>query len=235
MFIISEIAPQFGNDIDLAEQMILQSKLNGAKAAKVQLYPADLFSDSPSEYLKSRELSFEDFKRLKEFGDKINLPVFATAFTDETLDWCLELDQQYFKVAARTHLENPELVEKILATDKTVFVSVPSSLDPSTIKVQENCIYLYCVVQYPTLLEDVSMPDFESTFFDGISDHSIGISAALMSSTKGATYLEKHFTISTALQRSNEKAHVGAMDAEQLNQIATLSKEFEQLRSFDTK
>jgi len=235
MFIISEIAPQFGNDIDLAEQMILQSKLNGAKAAKVQLYPADLFSDSPSEYLKSRELSFEDFKRLKEFGDTINLPVFATAFTDETLEWCLDLDQQYFKIAARTHLENPALVEKILATDKTVFVSVPSTLDPSTIKAQKNCIYLYCVVQYPTLLEDVSMPDFENTFFSGISDHSIGIAAALMSSTKGATYLEKHFTISAALQRSNEKAHVGSMDAEQLQQIATLSREFEQLREFATK
>ena len=232
MFIISEIAPQFGDDVDLAEQMIMQSKLNGARAAKVQLYPADLFSDNPSDYLKARELTFDDFKRLKEFGDKINLPVFATAFTNETLDWCLELDQKYFKIAARTHLENPELVERILQTDKTVFVSVPSTLDPATIEVKENCVYLYCVVQYPTLLEDVIIPDFDNSIFDGISDHSIGIAAPLMASSQGATYLEKHFTVSHALQRSNEKAHVGSMTADQLSQIYTLSKEFEQLRSF---
>ena len=55
MFIISEIAPQFGDDLNLAEQMILQSKLAGAHAAKVQLYPADLFADNPASYLRARE------------------------------------------------------------------------------------------------------------------------------------------------------------------------------------
>ena len=89
MFIISEIAPQFGDDFDLAEQMILQSKLAGAHAAKVQLYPTDLFTDNPAQYLRDRELSFDDFKRLKEYGDKVDLPVFATAFTNEMLAWCI--------------------------------------------------------------------------------------------------------------------------------------------------
>ncbi len=229
MFIISEISPQFGNDLNLAEQMIMQSKYAGASAVKIQLYPADMFFENPSEYVRSRELSFDDFKRLKEFGDNINIPVFATAFNAETLSWCHELDQQYYKVAARMHIENPELVEEILSTNKTVIVSVPSDFDLSKIKRQENCIYLYCVSQYPTLLEDVCIPDFESSIFDGISDHSIGISAALYSSANGATAFEKHFTISKALQRSNEKGHVGAMDSHELEQIASLSREFELL------
>jgi len=200
MFIISEIAPQFGDDLDLAEQMILQSKMAGASAAKVQLYPANLFTENPAEYLKSRELSFEDFKRLKDYGDKVGLPVFATAFTNETLDWCIELKQKYYKIAARSHKENPE-----------------------------NCIYFHCVVQYPTLLEEMIIPDFNETIFDGISDHSIGISAALYASANGAKYLEKHFSVSTALQRFNEKAHVGSMNRFELEQISTLSREFELL------
>ncbi|MFT5111411.1 MAG: sialic acid synthase SpsE [Parasphingorhabdus sp.] len=225
MFIISEIAPQFGDDLDLAEQMILQSKMAGAKAAKVQLYPADLFSDNPEPYLRARELSFDDFKRLKNYGDSIGLPVFATAFTDECLDWCRELNQKYFKIAARTHLENPDLVSRILDLRQTVFVSVPSTLDISKVKILDNCIYLHCVVQYPTLLEDMIIPDFKNSIFDGISDHSIGISAALCAAAHGATYLEKHFTVSAALQRSNEKAHVGGMTYGQLDQIVNLSRE----------
>ena len=231
MFIISEIAPQFGNDLDLAEQMILQSKLAGAHAAKVQLYPADLFSDNPAPYLRERELSFDDFKRLKEYGDKVGLPVFATAFTYEMLEWCVDVKQKYYKIAARTHRENPELVERVLAQKERVFVSVPSDLDPSEVQVQDNCTYMHCVVQYPTLLEDMIIPDFHNTIFDGISDHSIGISAALCAAAKGATCLEKHFTISTALQRSNEKAHVGGMDRHQLEQIASLSREMALLGS----
>ena len=231
MFIISEIAPQFGDDLDLAEQMILQSKLAGAKAAKVQLYPADLFTEDPAPYLRARELSFDDFKRLKEYGDKVGLPVFATAFTIEMLDWCIDLRQKYYKIAARTHRENPDLVEKVLAQNARVFVSVPSDLDPSEVQVQDNCTYMHCVVQYPTLLEDMIIPDFRHSIFDGISDHSIGISAALYAAAKGAKVLEKHFTVSPSLQRSNEKAHVGGMDRYQLEQIANISREMSLLGS----
>lgn len=227
MFIISEIAPQFGDDLDLAEQMILQSKLAGARAAKVQLYPADLFSDDPAPYLRARELSFEDFKRLKSYGDTIGLPVFATAFTEERLEWCMELGQAYYKIAARTHAENPDLVAQILGLGHTVFVSVPSDMNPAKIEVLDNCVYLHCVVQYPTLLEDMIIPDFQDSIFSGISDHSIGISAALCAAARGASYLEKHFTVSAALQRSNEKAHVGGMTFEQLNLISNLSREIE--------
>ena len=43
MFIISEISPQFSGKVEVAEQMILQSKLAGANAIKVQLYTETQF------------------------------------------------------------------------------------------------------------------------------------------------------------------------------------------------
>jgi len=225
MFIISEISPQFGNDLDVAEQMILQSKLAGANAAKVQLYPTELFVDHPDPYVKSRELSFEDFKRLKTYGDNIGLPVFATAFTDDRLDWCIELKQKYYKIAARTHAENSELVDRTLSLGETTFVSVPCDYDLDKILIRENCVYLSCVVKYPTLLEEVALPDFQNSIFKGLSDHSPGISAALLAAARGCQYLEKHFTISHSLQRSNEKAHFGAMTQSELAMIRQLSNE----------
>lgn len=231
MFVISEISPQFGPDLDVAEQMILQSKMGGASAVKLQLYPADLFTEDPDNYLISRELSYDDFERLVKFGRTINMPVFATAFTEERLQWCIEVGQEYYKVAARTHRENSDLVEKITSRPERVFVSVPSDYDLADVEVKNNCIYLYCVVQYPTLLENVRFPDFNNSIFAGFSDHSIGISAAFFACAHGCRYLEKHYTLSHALQRSNEKAHVGAMNFEELRQIVDVSRELELLRA----
>lgn len=230
MFIVSEISPQFGNDLDVAEQMILESKMGGANAAKLQLYPAEMFSPEPVDpYVKSRELSFEDFKRLKTYGDKVGLPVFATAFDDERLEWCLEVDQAYYKIAARQHKENPELVDKITSMGKKVFVSIPHDYDVASVEVREGCIYLYCIVQYPTLLEDVTIPTFHDTIFEGISDHSLGIAAPLIAAARGAKYLEKHYTINYAWQRSNEKAHLGAMTLEDLRAIKRISSDMERI------
>ncbi len=234
MFIVSEISPQFGNDLDVAEQMILESKMAGANAAKLQLYPAEMFSPEPvAPDVKSRELSFDDFKRLKTYGDKAGLPVCATAFDDERLGWCLDLDQEYYKVAARQHKENPELVDKITSMGKSVFVSVPHDYDVSSVEVRPGCIYLYCIVQYPTLLEDVSIPTFHDTIFEGISDHSLGNAAALIAAARGAKYLEKHYTINYAWQRSNEKAHLGAMTMEDLRTIKRISSDMERILAED--
>lgn len=229
MFIISEISPQFGTDLDLAEQMILQSKLSGANAVKLQLYPVSKFFEDPSPYIRDRELDFEGFKRLKEYGDKIGIPTFATAFTEGMLDWCIELDQKYYKIAARMHREDPELVDKVVALKKPTFVSYGHDFDSGKVRQDEHCVNLFCVSNYPTLLEDVNLPDFRSSPFVGYSDHSIGISAAIYAASKGCQYLEKHFTTSHALQASVEKAHLGSMTMEDLMLIKRISGDFSRI------
>ena len=229
MFIVSEISPQFGTDLDLAEQMILQSKMAGANAVKLQLYPVTKFFDDPSPYIRERELSFDDFRRLKEYGDKVGMPTFATAFTDEMLDWCIELDQAYYKVAARMHAEDPALTDRVISLGRPTFVSYPSTFDPAEVRSDANCINLYCISNYPTLLEDVSLPDFSNSPFDGYSDHSIGVSAAILAASKGCRYLEKHYTTSYARQASVEKAHLGSMTMEDLMLIKRISTDFSRI------
>ena len=63
--------------------------------------------------------------------------------------------------------------------------------------------------------------------FSGISDHSLGIAAALLAASRGAKYLEKHFTINHSGQRSNEKAHLGAMTVDELRDIKRISGDME--------
>lgn len=222
MFIISEIFPQHGGSLETAQQMILQSKLGGADAVKVQLYEANQFGAERA-YL---ELKFEGLKSLKEYADRLGIPLFATPFTSERLEWCISLDLKYLKVPARMHGENPGLVEKILKHNKPTFVSVPSDYPVEKVPVASNAIYFYCILKYPTLLEEISYPDFRNSIFSGFSDHSLGTSGAVMAAARGAKYLEKHFTLSHHSQKTTEKAHLGSMTMEELREIKRITDGF---------
>jgi len=227
MFIISEIFPQHGGSLEVAEQMILQSKIGGADAIKVQLYGANQFGANRA-YL---ELSFDGLKRLKEYADRLNIALFATPFTHERLDWCVELDLPYLKVAARMNHESPDLVEAIMSKNKPTFFSIPSDYDLSKVKKYDNATYLYCIVKYPTRLDESSFPDFQNSIFDGISDHTLGNASVLYASAHGATCMEKHFTLSKAFQKETEKAHLGSMDLNDLTLLKNLTSEIEMIRA----
>jgi len=186
MFIISEIFPQHGGDLAVAEQMILQSKLAGADAVKVQLYGATQFgAERAYQFGAERaylELSKEGLKRLNDYAKNLGIALFATPFSMERLDWCLELDLPYLKVAARMHKEFPELTAAIMSHKKPTFVSIPSDTNPDEIEKFDHATYLYCVVKYPTRVDEFSMPDFNRSIFHGISDHTLGNAGALFAS-----------------------------------------------------
>ena len=224
MFIIAEIFPQHSGSLELAETMILQSKMGGASAVKLQLYRGNQFSSDGLDrnYI---ELDRKGLARLSDYGRRIGIPVFSTAFDEERLNWVIDEDQAFYKIPSRMHKEDPALVEKILALGKPTFVSIPDGVDYDMYKGIPNLILLKCVSQYPTFLEDWDIGVFEEGGIVGISDHSPGISAALKSCALGATYLEKHFTISTSLQRSTEKAHLGAFTFEELLDLKRKSLE----------
>ena len=226
MFIISEISPQFHGDIKIAEQMILQSKLGGADAVKVQLYTEDQFGIERS-YLS---MSYQDLKSLKKYADQLNIDLFATPFTRERLDWCLKLGLPYLKVAARMHKEMPELTKEIMNQNIPTIVSIHSDVNEEEIEIFDHATYLYCVAKYPTRLDESSFPNFNNGRFKGISDHTLGNSAALFASSHGAMYLEKHFTLRNSFQYKTEQAHLGAMTMNDLIMIKNTSYEFEIIR-----
>ena len=228
MFVISEISPQHHGDQHIAEQMILQSKLGGAEAVKVQLYDPEQFNKP-----ESHAMSKEQLRDLRDFGDAHGIPVFATAFAPKFLDWCVDLDLKYMKVAARMHVGFPELTRDVMQVGKPTFVSIPSDMpqaDVDNIALEDHATYLYCVVKYPTLVEEFRMPDFATTRFSGISDHTLGNSAAMFASAHGAMYLEKHFTLRKSFQRTGELAHLCSMDLQDLMEIRNTASEFELLR-----
>jgi sialic acid synthase SpsE len=221
MYLISELHGQYSGDLNVAEQMILQSKMFGAHAVKVQLYdPMRLNNNQRHQYLS---LSFDDLKRLKEYADSLRIDFFASFFDQERLEWCLKLDLPVLKIASLALHRYPELCKEAVATGKRTLISL-GMYDWQSQGVPfeaRNVEYLYCVAKYPATLEDVEMPDFEASFFAGYSDHTVGTTACMVAIARGARIIEKHLTLSHSLQKDTEKAHACGMTFEELRTIRT--------------
>ena len=69
VYIISELCGQWGGSVRRAEQMILQSKMGGADAVKVQLYDTYRMPGENREKWEYLSMNRDNFKRLKEFAD----------------------------------------------------------------------------------------------------------------------------------------------------------------------
>ena len=106
----------------------------------------------------------------------------ASVFNEEAFELSKKINQKKFKIASRTVVDNPALVEKILKLNKPTFISLGmSDKENLPFKEYDNVHYLWCKSKYPTLPSDlVDLPkDFKNSKFDGYSDHSIGIEIPL--------------------------------------------------------
>jgi sialic acid synthase SpsE len=84
-----------------------------------------------------------------------------------------------------------------------------------------NVVYFHCVSKYPHNYNDAmeKMPlRFEGPLL-GYSDHSIGISSCMEAVKRGATFIEKHFTLNHDLQSETEGAHICSMNVRQLDEL----------------
>ena len=125
------------------------------------------------------------------------------------VEWCKKLNFSHYKIASRS-IDDIKLCKKIIDTKKTTLISL-GMYDFKSKKIpfkEKNIKYLYCVSKYPTSLGDIEMPDFTKSFFSGYSDHTVGISAVLLAISRGAEYIEKHFSNNKASGSDTEMARL---------------------------
>ena len=68
------------------------------------------------------------------------------------------------------------------------------------LKLQQKVTLLHCTTEYPTPFDDVNLRamDTMASAFGlpvGLSDHTMGYSAAIAAAARGAVVIEKHFTL----------------------------------------
>ncbi len=138
------------------------------------------------------------------------LECFSTPFDTGAVDFLEELDVPCYKIASFENTDTP-LIRRIAATGKPIIMSTGmasiTDLDQAvrTIRQQSNnsIILLKCTSSYPATPDHSNIrtiPHLRDLFGCqvGLSDHTLGIGVAVASVALGATFIEKHFTLSRA-------------------------------------
>lgn len=146
------------------------------------------------------------FDRCKEKG----IVCFSTPFDFTAVDFLEELDCPIYKIASFENIDIP-LIKRVAQTGKPMIVSTGmasiSELDDLVRTAKENgcndLTLLKCTSSYPATPEGTNLltiPHMKELFKCnvGLSDHTLGIGAAVASVALGATVIEKHFTLSRA-------------------------------------
>ena len=144
---------------------------------------------------------------IKERANDLGMICFSTPFDETALDFLEDLDMPAYKIASfeNTHLP---LIKKVASTGKPMIVSTGmatiSELDETVQTIRkagcENFILLKCTSTYPASPENsniLTIPHMRELFKCevGLSDHTMGIGAALAAVSHGASIIEKHFTL----------------------------------------
>lgn len=233
MLIIAEIGINHNGNINLAHELIKQARENGADIAKFQFYdPAKIFGPNGShpdeenyKFALRVQFDFEQARQLKQWCDYEGIELMASVFDEERFEWMETLGVNRYKIASRT-VENKDVCRKILKTRKETFISLGLWRGRGVPYETDNAKYLYCVTKYPCAHTDVHMPsNFNTSDYCGFSDHTVGIETALVAIARGASVIEKHFTLNKGLEGPD---HICSMIPEELNILAKYGRRIEQ-------
>ena len=152
------------------------------------------------------ELHEPIMKRAKELG----ILCFSTPFDNAAVDYLEDLNVPAYKIASfeNTHLP---LIKKVASTGKPMIISTGmasvAEMDEIVQVIRdagcEQFILLKCTSNYPSTPENsnvLTIPHMRNLFNCevGLSDHTMGIGAAVAAVAHGATLIEKHFTLCRA-------------------------------------
>lgn len=243
-YLIAEGGVNHNGDLHLAYQLIDAAKQSGADAVKFQTFKTEnlLTRSAPlAEYQKKMglvsqfdmakqlELSFDDFKKLKNYSEKAGITFLSTPDDEESLEFLNALDVGLIKIGSGevTHLPFLRLAAKtgkpiILSTGMSTLEEVREAVDVILTAGNARLILLHCVSAYPAPSEQINlraMQTLKSVFQlpVGFSDHTLGIHISLAAAALGAKVIEKHLTIDRNLPGPD---HASSLDPSEMKSLA---------------
>lgn len=237
-FIIAEIGVNHNGDVNLAKKMIKSASECGVDAVKFQTFKSeDLVTEnaktaeyqetntdenSQFEMLKKLELTFDDFKELKEYASNCNVMFISSPFDIGSVNLLENLDVSLYKLGSG-ELTNFELIDHVQKTNKPIILSTGmATLDEiqetyDFIENKSNLTILHCITGYPTSFEEANLnfiKILQSKFNVpiGFSDHSPGIELPIAAVALGACVIEKHFTLDKNLEGPDHKASLNPVE-----------------------
>ena len=197
IFIVAEIGVNWDGDFEIAEEMMNKAKEVGCNAVKFQSYKESTVKDHPERIrLMNSTITKSNIETINDLAKSIGIEWLCTPMYPEAVDM-LEPFVKRFKITeydGRPLLENKtsELLERVLKTNKEVFVSSQTTLRETTYFKHSNIKWLYCVPKYPCVLSDFDFKNIKD--FHGFSNHCPHFMPPLAAAILGAKILEVHIT-----------------------------------------
>ncbi|MDB4513378.1 pseudaminic acid synthase [Akkermansiaceae bacterium] len=225
VFIIAELSANHNGSLETALETIRAAKRTGADAIKLQTYTADtitLNSRRPDFMIEHGTIwdgqnlydlydqahtPWEWHKALFEEAENEGLYCFSSPFDPTAVDLLEDLNCPAYKVASAEITDIP-LIEYIASKGKPIILSTGMANEEDI----ELALYavrktgnqqiglLKCTSSYPAPIEEANLimiQDLAERFniVPGLSDHTMGYVAPIVSVCFGARVIEKHFIL----------------------------------------
>jgi pseudaminic acid synthase len=230
VYVVAELSANHNQDFDQAVRIIQAAKQAGADAVKIQTYTADTitiqcdreeFRIGGGTLWDGRTLfqlynqaftPWEWQPKLKQAAHDLSMDFFSSPFDDTAVDFLEKMNVPAYKLAS-FELVDIGLIRKIAATGKPLILSTGMA----TVEEIEEAVaiarqagsnqiaLLKCTSAYPATPDDMNLrtiPELAKRFGvpAGLSDHTMGSTAAVTAVTLGASIIEKHITLSRSMK-----------------------------------
>jgi N,N'-diacetyllegionaminate synthase len=234
-FIIADAGVNHNRSLELALRLVDVARQAGADAVKFQTFKAEKIvspvapkaeyqiantqsSESQLEMVKALELTFDEFRSVRDYCQRRNVLFMSTAFDEESADFLDELGMPVFKIPSG-EITNLPLIAHIARKRKPILMSTGmSNLEEvreafNTIQGcgNDEVVILQCTSDYPADPSTINLRAMATMHNEfhvdvGYSDHSRGIEIPLAAVALGACVVEKHFTTDRTLRGPDHKA-----------------------------
>ncbi len=235
VYIIAEAGVNHNGSLELAKKLVDIAAEAGADAVKFQTFvPENMVSryaekadyqkettdkvESQLEMLRNLVLKKEYHQVLIDHAKEKGIQFISTPFDFESIDFLATLNLPLFKIPSGeiTNLPYLERIGKlgkpvILSTGMSTLEEVRTAVDILKKHGSTKVSVLHCNTQYPTPYEDVNLAAMETLRKEldvevGYSDHTLGIEVPIAAVARGATIIEKHFTLDKTMEGPDHKA-----------------------------
>ncbi|HEX2786975.1 MAG TPA: N-acetylneuraminate synthase family protein [Ignavibacteria bacterium] len=233
VYVIAEIGINHNGSMDNVFKMIDGAKSAGCDAVKFQkrtpelCVPKDQWyieRDTPwgrmtyIDYRHKVELTYDNYKAIDEYCNKIGMDWFASCWDEESVDFLEQFNPKLYK-AASASLTDISLLKKKKSTGKPLMISTGMSTMEEIEKAvseigTDNLMIAHSTSTYPCALEELNLNVIRTlkekypTVPIGYSGHETGLSPSWAAVALGACFVERHITLDRAMWGTDQAASV---------------------------